>query len=424
MSLHHTILSRTLENGLTILGVPVPGTEAVTTFVTVASGARNESDEQQGLAHFAEHMFFKGGARYTSTKQISEALDGVGGEFNAFTGHESTSYYTKTAAEHAVLGMDILSDMLLHPRFPAEELERERGVIIEEINMYNDMPMRQVEMVAQKLLFGDTPLGRSILGTKESVSAFSPDDFFRYHGDRYVAARSVVVIAGAVTEVLMEEAAQRFSGMPTGEVYSPVPAVLQTDALVNLETRESEQTHLVITFPGLPQGHPKRAALLVLSTLLGGSMSSRLFLRVREEQGLCYYVRSGVDSYTDIGLVTISAGVDNKRFGNAVQAIIKELHDLAAGGATDEEVERAKQNRLGRTALSMEDGEQVANYYSEQFVLEGSTRTPAERLAEIERVTTADIHALAAELIQANEFRLAAVGPQSDVAAVEQWLRG
>ena len=405
--------------------IPLPNTATVTAIAFMGVGSRYERDDQQGLAHFTEHMVFKGGKRYANTQEITQALDGVGGEFNAYTSHEYTGFYTKTAAQYLSLGLDVISDMLLNARFPADELEKEKGVIIEELNMYEDIPMRKVDDVTNHLLFGDTPLGRPIIGTKASVTAFTVADFQKYVAERYVGAACTVVVAGSFEPSEAEQMVKQYFGeMPAGEAYRPQPAVIaEAPSPVRLETRKSEQSHLVLAVQAFPSVDPRRYALRLLSSILGGNMSSRLFVHVREEQGLCYYVRSSVDSCEDVGFLNISAGIDNSRLELAVRAIVSQLKLVRDEGVSENEMARAKQYLIGHTLMEMEDSSHVAEYYAAQDRLEHTRETPAEIIAKLEAVTVADVAAVAQEIIQEGRLRLAVVGPQEDATPLEAALQ-
>lgn len=416
MSLEHNVIHKVLPNGISLVMIPLKNTAAVTAMVFMGVGSRYESDDQRGLAHFTEHMVFKGGNRYTSTQAISQALDGIGGEFNAFTSQEYTAFYTKTASEYLELGLDIMSDMLLNAQIPPDELKKEKGVIVEELNMYEDIPMRKVDEVHNELIFGDTPLGRPIIGTKESVTGFTDADFHAYLKDRYVAAECTIAIAGSFEPDEAEALATRyFEKMPEGKAYEPVPFSYATgEQKVAINHRKSEQSHMILSVRAFSDTDPRRPALRVLSSILGGNMSSRLFLHVREEQGLCYYVRSSTDVYSDTGIFCVSAGIDNTRLNKAVEAILNQMRLMRDEGISDEELKRAKQYLIGHTLLGMEDSANVAEYYASQDRIENKRETPAEVIAKIEAVTADQVKKLAGELFVSENLRLAVVGPQED----------
>lgn len=422
--MQHNVIQKTLSNGISLVVIPLTGTEAATTIVLMGVGSRYESDKQWGLAHFTEHMVFKGGRKYKTMQDVSQTLDSVGGEFNAFTSHEFTGFYTKTAAKHVELGMDVLSDMVLHASFPEQDLEKEKGVIIEEINMYEDIPMRKVDQTLSELIFGDTPLGRPILGTKESVSAFTRADFVEYREQFYKGVQCTIVVAGAVdAEAIYKLAEDFFSEMPIGHAYHPEAAVFHmTDERVKVEVKDSQQSHLMLATKGYPLDHPQRYEYRVMSVILGGNMSSRLFVSVREKQGLCYYVRASADLYVDTGMLVASAGVDNARLEQAVAAIVKEFKKMRDELVTPEELERAKQFLIGKMSLTLEDSEEVAEFYGMQDLLEKSVQSPAEIEKRVQAVTAEQVQAVAKELFMDMNLRLALIGPKQDVAKLDSLL--
>jgi len=424
MSFQHTVSHTILPNGISLVVVPLANTGAATTMVFMGVGSRYESDKQQGLAHFTEHLVFKGGRKYKSTQAITETLDAIGGEFNAFTSHEYTGFYTKTAAEHVPLSFDVLSDMLLHATFPADELEKEKGVIVEEINMYEDMPMRKVEYTLMDLLFGDSPIGRSILGTKESVTHFTAEDFHAYRKQFYMGRQCTIVVTGAVEVNHVKKLAEEYFGaMPEGDTYKPSEAhLLNVDKRVKVEEKASEQSHFILAVEAYPNADPRRYALRLLATMLGGNMSSRLFVKVREEQGLCYYVRASTDTYQDVGFLVASAGVDNNRLTNALKAVLNQFSEILVHGIKQDELSRAKSYLKGRTLLAMEDSEHVAEYYAAQDRLEDTRDTPEQVLAELEKVQIADIMAVAKDLFQDHKLRLAVIGPKHHADKLEALL--
>ncbi len=418
--MQHQIATHRLENGVTVITVPVPGTSTITSVVFFRVGSRYESDHQQGLAHFTEHLVFKGGVRYPTSRDVTQTVDGIGGEMNAFTSFEYTGFYVKAAKEHVGTALDVLSDITLHATFPEAELEKEKGVITEEINMYEDLPMRRVDHVLMEQLFGNTPLGRRILGTKASVAGFTQQDFLDYRKEFYHGDSCVVVLAGAITPEESEKLAREyFSSLPSGSVASYSPADYQSLPAVMADVRPGEQYHLQLAVPGLPLGHESAPTQKVLDTILGGTMSSRLFIAVREERGLCYYVRAGSDALLDTGVFSASAGVDVKRLDVAVQAIIDEFKRLRDEGVTEEELVRAKAYLTGKAAMSMEGSDEVAMYYGLQYALEYRTDTVAEHVAQIQAVTAQQVQELAQQLFVSGSARLAVVGPQPHLETLE-----
>jgi predicted Zn-dependent peptidase len=392
--------------------------------VLMGVGSRHESDQQRGLAHFLEHMVFKGGDRYPNAQAVSSALDNVGAQYNAFTSQEYTGFYAKTTAENLRTGLDVISDMLLNAKFKPEDLEREKGVIVEEINMYEDMPQAKVEQTYADLAYGDTGLGRPIIGTKESVRSFTSDDFKRYREQFYHGSQCTVVVAGSCApEEVLSMVTEFFASMPAGTRQEAAPAELSTSKeRVALETKQSEQTHLILGVAGLDMLDERWAVQRVLRYVLGGTMSSRLFTSVREEQGLCYYVHSYTEEYLDSAQFVVSAGVDNTRLQQAIVAITKELRKIREFGITEEELGRAKQAIRARLIMNLESSQSVAEYYGLQHQVERRIESPEKIVARTEAVTADEVRLLAHELFQDDRLRLAVIGPHHDVHALESIL--
>jgi predicted Zn-dependent peptidase len=404
-----------LDNGLRVVTAPMPAAKSVAVMVMVAAGSRYETRETNGIAHFAEHMFFKGTEKRPTAKDISAEVDGIGGEFNAFTSKEYTGYYIKCAAEHRTLALDVLADQLLHSKFDANELEREKGVIIEELNMYVDTPRDHVDSVYDHLLFGDQPLGWDIIGTKETVRAADRQTFLDYLGAWYAPRRIVVGAAGAVNGEFLAEVESHFGSLDDRATGEPAPVdVKQDGARVSLETRDSDQAHLRLGVRGLPTDHPDRYVMQVLSAILGGGMSSRLFIEVRERQGLAYYVFCHHSAYNDTGTLFSQAGVDIERIDLAVSTIVGEFAKLASEPVEDDELRRTKNFLKGRLVLQLEDPRGLLGFGLRREVLEGRLVEPEEVLERIEAVTAADIQRLAGEIIRENGLNFGLVGPFDD----------
>jgi len=374
----------TLPNGLRVVTAPMPEAKSVAVMVMVAAGSRYEQRHNSGIAHFAEHMFFKGTENRPTAKDISAEVDGMGGEFNAFTGKEYTGYYIKCAAEHRDQALDVLADQLLRSKFDPEEVEREKGVIVEELNMYVDTPRDHVDSVYDHLVFGDQPLGWDIIGTKETIRAAGRQTFLDYLEAWYAPRRIVVGAAGAVDGSFLDEVTRQFGGLPDRATGTPeVLEMVQIAPRVSLDTRDSDQAHLRLGVRGIPTRSPDRYAMQVLAAVLGGGMSSRLFVEVRERQGLAYYVFCHHASYDDAGTLFSQAGVDTTRIDLAVTTIMREFRRMASEPVSDD-------------------------------VLEGALVEPDQVLAGIEAVTAADIQRLAGELIVNDGLNFALVGPFDD----------
>src|SRR6476469_8653864 len=396
----------TLNNGLRVVTAPMPAAKSVAVMVMVAAGSRYETKPTNGIAHFAEHMFFKGTQKRPTAKDISAEVDGIGGEFNAFTSKEYTGYYIKCAAEHRSLALDVLADQILHSKFDAEELEREKGVIIEELNMYVDTPRDHVGSVYDHLLFGDQPLGWDIIGTKETIRAAGRQTFLDYLGAWYAPRRMVVGAAGAVNGEFLSEVEAQFGALEDRPTGAPAPVeVEQTEARVSLETRDSDQAHLRLGVRGLPTAHADRYVMQVLSAILGGGMSSRLFIEVRERQG---------PAYNDAGTLFSQAGVDIERIDLAVKTIVGEFAKLAAEPVEEDELRRTKNFLKGRLVLQLEDPRGLLGFGLRREVLEDRLSEPEEVLEGIEAVTAADIQRLAGEVIRSDALNFGLVGPFDD----------
>jgi predicted Zn-dependent peptidase len=417
----------TLANGVRLLAAPMPQVQSVACFIMLAAGSRYETPETSGIAHFAEYMFFKGTERRPTAQQIGLELDGIGAEFNAFTGKEYTGYYVKCAAEHRRHSFDVLVDMLRHSKFDAEEIEREKGVIVEEMNMYFDTPRDYISGVYHQLLYGDTPLGWDIIGRKETVRAATRETFLDYVQQWYRAPRMVVGIAGNFPEGVRGELEELLAEIETGDPGAPPP--LERDAngsapRVKVYSKESDQAHICIGVPSYPLDHPDRYALQIVGTVLGTGMSSRLFTEVRERRGLAYYVFATNHSYTDTGTLYSQAGVDITRIDEAVETIARELRKIAAEPVPADELEKAKNVAKGRFVLQTESPHGMIMFGLRREVLEGRAPEPEEVLAGIDAVTADDVQRVAADVLGRQGLNLALIGPFDDAERFEKLLAG
>jgi predicted Zn-dependent peptidase len=404
-----------LPNGLRVVTAPMPQAKSVACFVMLAAGSRYETKETNGIAHFAEHMFFKGTERRPTAREIAGEIDSIGGEFNAFTGKEYTGYYVKCAAEHRDVALDVLVDMLRHSKFDAEEIEREKGVIVEEMNMYYDTPRDYVDGVYDELLYGDQPLGWDIIGRKETVRAAERQTFLDYLDRWYRSPRMVVGVAGSLGEGLSERLEGLLGDVPNGAVGQPEPARWSQNAPhVKLHTKQSDQAHIRIGVHSYPLDHPDRYALSLLATVLGGGMSSRLFTEVRERRGLAYYIYGHNMGYTDTGTLYAQGGVDIQRIDDAVSTVVNEFGRMAAEPVEPDELEKARNFSKGRLVLSLEDPKGMIMFGLRNEVLEGKIREPEEVLAGLDAVTLEDIQRVAQDIILEERLNLAAIGPFDD----------
>jgi predicted Zn-dependent peptidase len=419
-----TFERHTLSNGVRVLTAPMPQAQSVTCFVMVAAGARYETRETNGIAHFAEHMFFKGTERRPTARDIAGEVDSIGGEFNAFTSKEFTGYYVRCAADSRDLALDVLADMLRHSKFDSDEIEREKGVIIEEMNMYLDTPRDLVDNVYEEVLYGDQPLGWMVLGRKEAVQGAKRETFLDYLGRWYTPSRIVVGVGGKVGDGpvgRIEELFGDLEGNGAGGA-SPVEPVPGDGPRVKLHTKDSDQAHLCLGVPSYPLIHPDRYVLHVLAMVLGGGMSARLFTEVRERRGLAYYIFGLNHSYTDTGTLYSQAGVDLTRIDDAVSTVAAELKRVADEPVPNDELEKAKSFSKGRFTLQIESPQGLIQFGLRREVLEGGAVEPQEVLDGLEAVTAEDVQRVAQDVIGRNAFNLAVVGPFDDQERFEKLI--
>ncbi len=417
-----TFQRTTLANGARVLTAPMSHAQSVSCFLMYAAGSRYERREESGIAHFAEHLFFKGTERRPTARDIATEIDAIGGEFNAFTGKEVTAYYVKCAAETRDVALDVLVDMLRNSRFDADEIEREKGVIVEEMNMYADTPRSYIGNVWERHVYGDQPLGWDIIGTEETIRAATRETFAGYLDRWYRPERMVIGLGGRVGDDVSERLEQLLGDLPAEATGTPEAVVLPEDGgPVRIHTKQSDQAHLVIGAPSYPHGHPDRYALQLLATVLGGGMSSRLFTEVRERRGLAYYVYCGNNSYADAGTLAAQAGVDLNRIDEAVETIVAELRRVVTESVPADELEKARSFAKGRFVLGLESPHATIMFGLRREVLEGRAIEPDEVLAGLDAVTVEDLERVAAEIL-GGSLRLAVIGPFDDPARFEKLL--
>ncbi len=414
---------QTLGNGLRVVTAPMPQAQSVTVSVMLAAGSRYETAETNGIAHFAEHMFFKGTKRRPTARDIAGEIDAIGGEFNAFTGKEYTGYYVKCAAEHRDVALDVLVDMLRNSKFEVEEIEREKGVIVEEMNMYFDTPRDFIDGVYEELVYGDHPLGWDVIGRKETVQSATRDTFLDYVGHWYKPSRMVVGVGGQLGDGLTERIEELLGDLEDAPTGSPLPALPSPNGTrVKVHTKQSDQAHICLGVRSRPLADPSRYIVMVLSTVLGGGMSSRLFTEVRERRGLAYYIFATNHAYTDAGSLYSQGGVDIDRIDEAVGTVAAELKKIAAEPVPEDELRKAKNFSKGRFVLQIESPYGLIMYALRREVLEGNVPEPEEVLTGIEAVTAEDVRRLAQELIDDKALRLAVIGPFDDADRFEKLL--
>jgi predicted Zn-dependent peptidase len=412
--LNHTVT--TLDNGLRVITAPVTGTKAVTILFLFGVGSRYEDAKINGISHFLEHMFFKGTEKRPKTIDISRELDSVGAGYNAYTGEEYTGYFVRVSSEHFALGLDVLTDMMFGSKFDAEELEREKGVIIEEINMYNDDPRSKVDLVMKDLVYPDQALGRNIAGEKEIIRNMTREKMVEYKKSHYTPENMVVAVAGGQDNTdWLKALKEKFDSMPSG-VKNKCDKVIeaQTEPAVRIFEKATDQANFILGFRSISRLNEDRPTLKVLTNLMGQMMSSRLFIEVREKRGLCYYVSAHMEDYQDTGFWAVSAGVDLIRIEEAVEVILAEIKKLTEELITDEELNRAKENLKGHLYLSLEESMAVADFLAEQELLWGKIEDPEELAAGYAKVTKEDIRDLAKKIFVKETLNLAIVGPFED----------
>lgn len=415
---------KTLKNGLRILTVPMKDSPAVTMLIMVEAGSKYETKDINGLSHFLEHMCFKGTKKRPTASDISRELDSMGAQYNAFTSQEYTGYWVKVHPKHLAKILDLLSDMYLNPVFDPKEIEKEKGVIVEEINMYEDMPQRHIHDLFMDLLYGDQPAGWNIAGTRELVKSMTQKHFVDYRAKHYVAKGTIVAVAGNFNEKkLIKDIEKSFSEISTAKKHSKNKVVeSQSEPKIFIKDKKTDQTHLILGVRTFDIFHKDNAKLHVLNGVLGAGMSSRLFQKLRDEMGVGYYVRSGSDEYTDHGYLAVSTGVDKSRVIEVVKAILNELKRLATEDIPAHELAKAKELLVGNMYLDLETSDSLAQFYGFQEVLKGSEETPAALAKKIEKVTAREVKELAKKIFQDKSLNMAVIGEISDKNALKQAL--
>ncbi len=415
----------TLKNGLRIITVPQKSTKAVTALVLVGTGSKYETKKINGISHFLEHMYFKGTKKRPSTIAIAETLDKIGGIYNAFTGEEYTGYYAKVAASHAELALDWVSDIYLNSLLPEEEIKKERGVIVEEINMYYDHPMFYLGILWNQLLYGDQPAGWPLFGTKENVIGMTQQDLLNYMKNQYVASNTIVCLSGRIREKeIISKVKKYFSKISTKKAKGKSPVIeKQNKPQILLQPRETDQTHLVLGARAYNLFHPQRFTQEILEVILGGMMSSRLFIEVREKLGIAYYIKTNVNSDPDTGYLATQAGVDNKNVEKAISIILREYKKISQKKVPAKEFKKAKDYIKGKTALELESSDAQATFYAGQELLENKILTPEEIFKKIDKISINDILKVAKDIFQPNKLNLVLIGPFKDKSKFQKLFK-
>jgi len=405
----------TLPNGLRIITAPMADTKTVTVLVLVATGSKYETKEINGISHFLEHMTFKGTNKRPSPLDIVEPLDRIGSQCNAFTGQEYTGYYAKANGRHLDLLLNIVSDITLNPRFKQEEINKERGVIIEEINMYEDNPARKIGDIWTNLLYGDQPAGWDTAGKKEIIAKLMRNDFIKYHNDHYVAPKTVVVVSGMIEHNdVAPKIKKLFESIDNAKGKDKVPTKeSQKKPEIKVFYKKTDQTHIALGVRSYNIFDKRRYAADVLATILGGGMSSRLFQLLRDKMGAAYYVRTFSDESTDTGNLATWAGIDSRRTEEIIKAILEEYKKIRRVRVSAAELAKAKEHLEGSLILGIETSDELASFYGFQEILKREILKPEEVIKKIRTVTSGDVLKAAQDIFKLEKLNLAIIGPYS-----------
>lgn len=411
-------------NGLRYIFIPQPQSLATTVLVLVAAGSEYETKDISGVSHFLEHLCFKGTTRRPKSGLIASELDALGARYNAFTANEMTGYFAKAANKNFEKILEIVADLYLNPTIDQGEMNKERGVILEEINMYEDLPMEKVKENFSKLLYGDQPAGWSVAGDKEVIREIKREDVVAYRNKHYLASKTTVVVCGGIEEDPEKIVWKHFESMPRGEAIKKAKTVdEQSEPKIDLQTKPTDQLHLVLGSRGIDIFDERRYALAIIAEILGGGMSSRMFVKIRDEMGAAYYVRSGTDESSDHGSIFVAAGIDKSKTAEVCRAILAEFEDLKNNLVSDEELAKAKEHLSGNLILQLETSDDIAVFFGGEEIVTGKVLSPAEALRKIKEVTPEDIRSLAREIFRKDRLNLAAIGPDFEEKALRDVLQ-
>jgi len=402
----------TLDNKLAYISAPLIGTKTITVLVVIKTGSKYESRQESGLSHFLEHMFFKGTIKRPTALALASELDSVGGEYNAFTSKEYTGYWIKVSSEKTEIALELVSDMLLNSTFPAEEIEREKGTIIEELNMYEDNPLMKIEDVFENCLYGDTPAGWDTIGTITNIKSFKRQDFINYLKRQYGTKSATLIVAGNLPKNIGSLVKKYFSTFTSNAWKDKVkvkenqksPAILKV-------TKKTDQVTLSLGVRTTAIGHKDEFIIKLLAIILGGSMSSRLFSEIRERRGLAYSVRTGAEFYSDSGYLTTTTGIKLNHEEEVINLIVAAYKNVSSELVSEAELTRAKDMLKGRLAISLEASDDLANWYGRQAIMRKKYITPAGYISEINKITPADLRRVAKKIFVEHNLNLALIGP-------------
>ncbi len=423
-----------LDNNLRIITVPMKDSLTTTVLILVEAGSKYETKEINGISHFLEHMCFKGTKKRPKSIDIASELDGIGARYNAFTGMEYTGYYAKARPEHFDKILDVVSDIYQNQIFDSEEINKERGVIIEEINMYEDLPMRRVQSLFTNLLYGDQPAGWDIAGEKEVIKKITREDFIKYHNEHYLAKSSLVIVAGKFSakggsasggdeDEIVEKIKTAFISIKSGLKTPKIKTIEQQNKpKILLKHKETDQTHLILGVRAFDIFDERKYALEILTDILGGGMSSRLFQKIREEMGAAYYVNAGADLFTDHGYLAVSAGIDHNKIEQVILAVLDEFQKMISEPIGDKEFQRAKDHLIGNLIIGLETSDQLAGFFGGQEILTKETVNPKDLIKKIQAVKAEEIMEVAKDIFQNQKLNLAIIGPFKDGERFEKIL--
>lgn len=413
------VKEKKLKNGLRIITVPMKDNPTVTVLVMVEAGSRNETRHINGLSHFLEHMCFKGTEK-RGARQIAYELEAMGAETNAFTSYDYTGYFAKGRSELFPKLLDVVSDVYLNSTFPEAEINKERGVICGEIDMYGDLPHRKVQDLIAISLYGDQPAGYPIAGTKENVRRFTREDFLMYHNTHYVAEKTSIIIAGGIDDSVVAEVKKVFKNIRTGTISSKRKVTSQKGDRIITESRKTDQSHIVLGLRSIPAEHPDMTALMVAVGILGQGMSSRLFSKLREEMGAGYYIRSGISVSDDSSEIMISTGTEPSRVTEVIAAIVSEITRMRIELVSTAELFKQKEYMIGGMLMGLETSDAVASHFAQNVVLRLKLKTPRELEKEIRMITPDDILRVSKKYLKPEKFHVSLVGPVIPLVEIEK----
>ncbi len=415
-----------LKNGTRVVLVPMKDSQTITVQILVEAGSKYENKQNNGISHFLEHMMFKGTKQHPTPEEIAELLDSVGGEYNAFTGKEETGYWMKVPANHFDLALTVVSDIYLNSLFKAKEIEKERGVILQEINMIKDTPMRHLWDIFENLLYGNQPAGRDIIGTENNIKKFKRKNFIEYFKNKYTPQSTVVVVAGLFNEeTALKKITKLFNKKNSfvKKVGKKRVVENQKRPAVKINFKETDQTHLLMGFRAFSMFNSDRHALSLLGNILGGGMSSRLFSEIREKRGLAYYVRAGAEMNTDTGYLYANAGIEHNNLSKTITLILKEFKKITVKKITLKELKKVKEFVKGRTQMSLESSDEMGSFFGGQELHRKKIKSPEELFKKIDSVSAEDIQRVAKKVIKNKSLNLAIIGPHKNKTVLNNILK-